>query len=534
MTGEAPSSGGRRWHATAILVVALLAGLGLRATLIEGRTVFSHDGAISYLAAAGQQGRLAEVTRPGSTEPPYARWVRVEQWQAFVEPSTPMSPRTIARDLSAHDLHPPLYFWLLHVACLTLGAHPWTGILLNALIDAAAALVIFAAARWWLDDDRWAAIATLVWMISPAALETMREARHYSLLALVGVAFAWQAVRIVVERRPVRMRDYALFALLTAVGALTHYHFAMVGFAALVLTSLWSGRRKLARLTGAMAVGVSGALVANPSMLATFTRAGDLSDPVTLDALGLRVLKVGYHLFDLWGATDAGNIILGVAALAGLTLILTRHARGERAQAAIRAAFGPERNPFMMFALIVFALISAAYLSFAIPRHAIGPRYFAPVWPLMAIGFVDAIRHLDARRWLLAGLIVFALANSVWLVSDFLRSEAWNQSRMELLREYDHLLVDQVGRGALLPLLAGLDAGTMVYVAHPQDIIASVDDWAPALRMADGSKGYLSNAFQATSHDDRRAVLALLDDLDWETPESPLRLVPTWRLFPLK
>lgn len=522
-----------RWLVAVMLVAALLAGIALRAATITGRQVLSHDGSIAYLAATGQQGNWHDIVRFGSEQQPYGQWTQVDLWQQFFRLDSDATLSGIARDLADWDLHPPLYFWLLHYATAILGVEGSTGPLLNSALDLLTLLLVFGAARYLLRDDLLAAVAALMWFVSPAAVDTMQEARHYSLFGLTGIAFAWQLVRVIDESHRPRHFDYAMLAALTCAGALTHYSFAMVVAAGLILAAGWSERTRLLPLIACIAAGVLLAVAISPGLLAVFSHAEEVASSMTLSALAERVLKVGYHLFDLWGRTVAGNVVLGVALMALLAAVILRSSPGACVRAVAATVLGPQRNYLLVFALLVFVLIGAAYIGFLVPRHAIGPRYLAPVWPLMAIGFVASVRHLTARGPLLGALMVFAVANSAWIVADFRSDHRHYQQLVDTVNDYDYLVVDQAARGALLPLLHEMRPDISIHVAHPPDLLDRVDDWEGPLREAAGRRAYVSNLFIETRAEDRRAIMELLRERGWSVPDEPIPLFPTWLLYPL-
>lgn len=161
----------RRRQALYIIALALVCGAALRIGIVSGRETLSFDGTFSYLEAAGHERDYDEVISPGNEQPPYGEWVSAERWQQFLVAEGPFKPREMARDLATLNIHLPLYFWVLHFPTRLFGVHPWTGPALNTLIDIVTILVIFGAARTVIDDPRWAALASLVWAVSPAPLE---------------------------------------------------------------------------------------------------------------------------------------------------------------------------------------------------------------------------------------------------------------------------------------------------------------------------------------------------------------------------
>jgi uncharacterized membrane protein len=130
------------------VIVAVVAVVGLAVTLhaleITSIQRVSHDDTISYLAATGHQGEYQQVVDSASA--PVAQWVPASRWQAFTRIEDPLPLLTIARDLGHHDIHPPVYFWLLHMWMLLFGGSLWTGPMLNVVIHVLTAVVLWRLA----------------------------------------------------------------------------------------------------------------------------------------------------------------------------------------------------------------------------------------------------------------------------------------------------------------------------------------------------------------------------------------------------
>ncbi|MBN2303056.1 MAG: hypothetical protein JXQ72_01175, partial [Anaerolineae bacterium] len=201
------------------LVVLVLAGLGARLVLIADRAALEHDEAISILAAAGHQGDYARVLagRDGP-DSPYGRWVPARDWQRFMEPDEALIFGRIGADLGRYDIHPPLYFWLLHLWSLLVGAGFHAGPLLNVLFDAGTAWGVWKLAspldrQARLDSGKSPSLqrgegdlggeanrihelplcrlaAVVLWALSPVALRTTIPARQYALFTLLAVWYA--------------------------------------------------------------------------------------------------------------------------------------------------------------------------------------------------------------------------------------------------------------------------------------------------------------------------------------------------------
>ncbi len=532
------SSGGQRRrqrrHGFLILVLALVCGLALRIGIVSGRETLSFDGTFSYLEAAGHEGDFEEVTAAGSEQPPYGEWVSARRWQQFLIAEAPFRPLEMARHLATLNIHLPLYFWLLHVSSRILGMHVWTGLALNVVIDLLTILVIFGAGRAVFKAPRWAALAALVWAVSPAPLEATRMARQYALLALVSILFAWQFVRIIRSGRAARWSHYLSLTCVVFAGALTHSFFAVCVMAALLVGIQQRHREVLGRVLVSTAAGVIPAIAVDPWFARLALQGNPNPVTPTLARLQTRILKVGFHLFDLVGNTMVGNVVLALAVSAWAVVVVYRHPRGKRLKTLARKIRGPDRNPFMLLALLVYFTLGALFIAFVLPYHATGPRYLAAVWPLMAIGVVASLRQLRCRRWLVPALLVFALTNSMWQIVTFHREHAEYQALANRMHRYDYLLVDQLRSGTFLALMHEVDPDTRVYAARPEDILEHVSDWEPRLREAPGRKAYASNVFLTTTREDRAAILDLLREHGWEVPDEAIASLPTWRVYELE
>ena len=145
----------RRRLALLLLACALVGSTGLRVAGAADKQGFTHDESISVLAAACHQGDYTRLTSAG--EPPFGRWVPASDWKALMRPDRALCLGEIGRDLAREDIHPPLYFWLLHAWTLAFGVGLWTGVSLNIVLAALTGLALFGLARRILGDPLQAA-----------------------------------------------------------------------------------------------------------------------------------------------------------------------------------------------------------------------------------------------------------------------------------------------------------------------------------------------------------------------------------------
>src|SRR5574342_1093609 len=114
--------------ALAILTLTVLAAAVLRLSGISVKKTFSKDEGFSYVCATGHATEYIHATEGHA---PFGEWVPAAAWKKFLQIDQRFCFKKIGLDLANTDIHPPLYFWLLHVWALPLGINLWTGPSLN-------------------------------------------------------------------------------------------------------------------------------------------------------------------------------------------------------------------------------------------------------------------------------------------------------------------------------------------------------------------------------------------------------------------
>ncbi len=197
-----PSDSGR-FIALLLLAASVIAAVSLRYVHVHDSKELHHDGGISLLAATGHLAAYAPAVYGGLTE----RWVEAAEWKRLIRSEPGFAFRRIGRDLSAYDIHPPLYFWLLHVWM------KWTGddlpgvFMLNAVLGGLTALFIFLLANRILVNATEASVVAALWAVSPGACLVSEPLRQYEIFCLLSVALIWTVFRVAGERALVRFRD---------------------------------------------------------------------------------------------------------------------------------------------------------------------------------------------------------------------------------------------------------------------------------------------------------------------------------------
>jgi len=370
--------------ALCLLAIAIVCGAGARAAAADDKEVLTHDESISFLAATCHEGAYDRMLASGAR--PLGRWVPAASWQRFLRMDDRFCFRMISRDLSATDIHPPAYFWLLHAWGLAFGLGPATGAWLDGLIDLATLLALFGFGLRVLRRPVPAAAVALVWALSPAVVPIGSEARQCALFALSTVLLAWALDRAL-EDRPSPGRAAAL-AGASALGMLAHYQFALVlagaGVAALVAARRGSRRGALWAL-GAMAAGTLAAAALHPGFLESFAREQAQTSGLAEAGLDHRLGRVARTL--------AGGIVPGSLLPTPLAVVIVGVVVAGTAVLAVRSR-GPRRRVVLLAAWVAGSVI-AMYLVGASHGEAMGAKYLAAAWPLLAFLPVLAARRVS-------------------------------------------------------------------------------------------------------------------------------------------
>ncbi len=150
---------------------------------------------------------------------------------------------------TAGDIHPPLYYYLLHFWGALAGwsefAMAFVSLFFGVLLIA---LTYRVACAWF--DHRIALIAAFLVAISPYNLWYAQEVRMYTLGATLGLASTYFFVRLLKQFQPrLVSRDLIAYAVISALGLYTLYYFAfLLVFQNLVAAIQWVRQTRQRRL----------------------------------------------------------------------------------------------------------------------------------------------------------------------------------------------------------------------------------------------------------------------------------------------
>lgn len=445
----------------AVLAIAAIIGVGgaLHAMAIAGVQRITHDDTISYLAATGHQGQYQQVVDSGSS--PVARWVPAAQWQSFTRIDDAFPLLTIARDLGHYDIHPPVYFWLLHAWSLLVGVHLWTGPVLNLLLHVLTGVVLWRLARRLVRSTlaAWAVVG--IWAALPGVAETVASSRQYSLAGLLSIALGAAFIR---TRHQMSARGLIQLAALTALGLLTLYPFGVVaaglGLVSLVDLRLPQHRRAALAQIGAFVAGGLVFLAGQPWLREVLERQ---QEQVEVRVPGLGLFRAGVLLRDL-----PQFAFTGLPAIAGAVVLIVT------AMLAVLAwRVRPNARPVIWVAVWVPAVLAAMYVAVLSPGAASEARYFSIALPYVA--FLPVLAWPYVRVPPVAVLAVGVLAVAA-VANVTLAARAADTSPMVLTGDRP-VVLDNLARGVLLRIVWDLPASTPVYAADHPTLLRTTDRW---------------------------------------------------------
>ena len=156
--------------------------------------------------------------------------------------------------LTAEDIHPPLYYALLHLWTLLGGTGPVSLRLASVLFGVAAIPAIYAATRRILPNRRAALFAAFLLAINPLHVFYSQEIRMYGLVALLSTGVLWAAWGVFSQRHN-RTAPIA-YVILTTLALYTQYYAIFLPIALTLYAVIWWRKdlRSLARWLGLQAV----------------------------------------------------------------------------------------------------------------------------------------------------------------------------------------------------------------------------------------------------------------------------------------
>lgn len=224
-----PNVAPRLLSVNTVFVSLLVLAFVLRIMFAFSSLRVSHDPAISYLVANGNQIRWQEYEtdyRQGDPQIVQAQELRT----LFFAEDVTFDPVTVTRGLYRADIHPPLYFLSLNAWLSVWGASNIAyGALLNIVFDLITCLLLAIFVLRAVGSGFAAQIAVLLWLFNTAVFETSVYVRQYALLGCCAIVLGTSFYLWLAEDQPTTPSRRYGWGILTVVslfaGLMTHYWF---------------------------------------------------------------------------------------------------------------------------------------------------------------------------------------------------------------------------------------------------------------------------------------------------------------------
>lgn len=448
-----------------VLALLLVFGLAYRLhAVVLKKAGLSNDESVTYMCAAATAG-LWETGISSMVDTP----MTVADLHRFYDRPEEFQFRTVALDMALYDVHPPLYFWLLHIIHVLWGTGLTTGALLNIVFGLVVLGLLLALARRIFGGWPAALVVGVVWYLSPAVVQIDLEARPYQLLALLAIASFMLGQRIIHKNDGRAV--WVLFTLVNMLGLLTHLYFAFLLSPGLVmmLRSAGAGMRSIRYLISLLG-SFAGMLLLYPEfitfLLSYGDRPRDVAEPIHHVERAKGVVYSTLRFF-----TEAHSyryVFLALIVVVGLWVIHRFGGVKGLAKETHKGALGPLVTTFIWWTAITVLF----YVVGISPTQAVGEQYFAYIWPLFSVVCVMVVYRVVNKRFVHILLALYllqlvpAFAASV-AGSPYLKPAvplAWTRS----ISESDLFITTEAKRTALPRIARELPAALPLYILMKQ------------------------------------------------------------------
>ena len=301
------------------------------------------------------------------------------------------------------DVHPPLYYFLLHTAsALSFGNFTkWTGIILNILIFIGISFVLYVIGKKVFKSTIWAIVLVAIYGVSAGAIFSTIFIRMYELLILFVLLYLNKVIDIlkmnVIENKNISKKDIIQLVTIFVLGMLTHYHFIIISvLISLVLFIIMLFKKvKISRICTYVGINILGLLIYSaiyPSfythMFGTQRGTESTGNLLNLADYADRI-KRGINVFDVNIFGEVGKIIIPIFILF-ITLAVIKKIL-ENGLKKVEEKDGKKEeteciDKYILGIVIISTIIYFMLVSKIVPFMSI--RYFLIIVPLIHIVLV--------------------------------------------------------------------------------------------------------------------------------------------------
>jgi len=233
----------------------------------------NEDDEVAYVAASGNYRELMDVFQ--GREYPYGEIANKKLILDFLRVKEKFCFGKIAQDLSEFCMHPPLFFWLLHIWLLITGGQGmiYTGPLLNLFLVMFIIFVLFRFAKYVFNSIEDALFVVLIFILNPALYLTALESRMYIFTTLLSLIATFYLYKLLSSKHRLGIVECLIFSFLICLGLLCRYSFILlcIGWLIYGLVNYWKTKRiVIVWLLLSVFIGILFFLVIFPQVVGTF------------------------------------------------------------------------------------------------------------------------------------------------------------------------------------------------------------------------------------------------------------------------
>jgi uncharacterized membrane protein len=194
-----------------------------RTLILVHKDIRSYDGSTATLGATGNLPVIYDLMNENSGNTN----LQVAKWRDIIFNQEGKTIKDVYDGQLNHDIHPPLYFYLLHIWYKIFGLNPQWGVLLNILIEA---LILILVYSFLIKEgfSKYETALVLAWfIISVNATGALSVLRPYVLLQLFVVLF-FKTAYCFFEKDKKTGWDSVKLGLIIGLGTVTHYQFLAI------------------------------------------------------------------------------------------------------------------------------------------------------------------------------------------------------------------------------------------------------------------------------------------------------------------
>lgn len=261
---------------------------------------------------------------PGEDDEPFLHWVTGDYFTDYMNYGDEHFNFKAAYTNQEKDVHPPLYYMLLHIVCRFFpdaGYSAVPGLVVNFILLIFVDVLLLYVASYLLKNKWYGLMAAGLWSLSSAGISNCMLIRMYLLQTLNVLLVAAAHVYILKHKRKMTVPYFIMLAITVLFGGLTHYYFyffvAGLGLCACIYLMYMKQIKQMLAYGFSLITGLLVALMVFPATLShVFGYRGSYA---THNITGISEKKFIYYIKYVNRACFAG--ILPVLILAATVLV---------------------------------------------------------------------------------------------------------------------------------------------------------------------------------------------------------------------